>query len=216
MKPAVAILLAALILTGCKTAAPPPDRPRPTVQVEEQPRWYAVASAEDVQRLQRIDDAWRQALAETRAKGFVKAVEDEGELLKPGAALPRPAPTPGPYRCRTIKLGTLNGRGTPFNSYKPFACYVEVEKDLLTIVKQTGTQRPAGRLYADTNDKRLIFLGTLALGTEDAPLPYGERADRNMAGIMERVGPFRFRLVVPWPRYESKLDVIELIPVPPS
>jgi hypothetical protein len=91
-----------------------------------------------------------------------------------------------------------------------------VEKDLLTIVKQTGTQRPAGRLYADTNDKQLIFLGTLALGTEDAPLPYGERADRNMAGIMERVGPFRFRLVVPWPRYESKLDVIELIPVLPS
>src|SRR3989442_13530639 len=109
MKPAVAILLAALLLTGCKTVAPAPDRPRPMVQVEEQPRWYAVASAEDVQRLQRIDDAWRQALAETRAKGFVKAVEDEGELLKPGAALPRPAPPPGPYRCRTIKLGTLNG-----------------------------------------------------------------------------------------------------------
>ena len=216
MKPAVAILLAALLLTGCMTAPPPPDRPRPMVQVEEQPRWYAIAHAEDVQRLQRVDDAWRQALAETRAKGFVKAIEDEGELLKPGAALPRPAPTPGPYRCRTIKLGTLNGHSTPFNAYKPFACYVEVEKDLLTIVKQTGTQRPAGRLYADINDKRLIFLGTLALGTEDAPLPYGERADRDMAGIMERVGPFRFRLVVPWPRYESKLDVIELIPVPPS
>jgi len=216
MKPALAILFAASMLASCKTAPPPESKPRPIVRVEEQPLWYSVASQEDLQRLQRVDDAWRQALAETRAKGFVKAIQEEGELLKPGAALPRPAPTPGPYRCRTIKLGTLTGHGVPFNAYKPFACYIEVEKDLLTIVKQTGTQRPAGRLYADTNDKRLVFLGTLALGTEDAPLPYGERADRNMVGIMERVGPFRFRLVVPWPRYESKLDVIELIPVPPT
>ena len=85
---------------------------------------------------------------------------------------------------------------------------------MLTIVKQTGSERPAGRLYPDTNIKRMIFLGTLALGSEEAPLPYGERADRDMAGIMERIAPFRFRLVVPWPRRDSKLDVIELVPYP--
>jgi hypothetical protein len=212
-------MLVAAMLGGCKLFAPaakPPPKAQPVVQVEEPSVWASVASAEDVQRIQHVDDAWRQALTETRSKGFVKAIEEEGELLKPGAALARAAPSPGPYRCRTIKLGTPSGRGVPFNAYKPFACYVEVEKDLLTIVKQTGTQRPAGRLYGDNNDKRLIFLGTLALGTEEAPLPYGERADRDMAGILERVAPFRFRLVVPWPRSESKLDVIELVPVLPQ
>lgn len=211
-RPTRALILTVLLLSGCKTA-PPPTPPRPVVVIADQPQWYAIASGEDIQRLERVDDAWRQALAETRSNGFVKAVEAEGILLKPAAALPRPAPTPGPYRCRVIKLGTQKGRGTPFNAYKPFACYVEVENELLTIVKQTGSQRPAGRLHADTNEKRLIFLGTLALGTEEAPLPYGERADRDMAGILERIAPFRFRLVVPWPRTESKLDVIELVPV---
>ena len=214
-RPTAALLLAAaLILGGCKTMPPPtPPPPRPVVEVAELPAWYPIASAEDMQRLERLDDAWREALAEVRSRGSVRAVDAEGVLLRPTAGLPRPAPTPGPYSCRMIKLGTQTGRGTPFNAYKPFACYVEVENDLLTIVKQTGSQRPAGRLYADTNANRLIFLGTLALGTEDAPLPYGERADRDMAGIMERIGPFRFRLVVPWPRTDSKLDVIELVPV---
>ena len=215
--PTCALMLAALLLGGCDTfqirKKERRPAPQPVVEVAEQPLWYATASAEDVQRLERLDEAWRQALAETRSKGFVRAVQDEGPLLQPLAALPRPAPTPGPYRCRMIKLGTKNGRGTPFNAYKPFACYIEVEGDLLTIVKQTGSERPAGRLYPDINNRRLIFLGTLALGTEEAPLPYGERADRDMAGIIERIAPFHFRLVVPWPRNESKLDVIELVPV---
>jgi uncharacterized protein DUF4893 len=210
-RPSRVLLLAALLLSACKTVSTP--APKPVVEVGEQPVWYSTASQQDIQRLDRIDEAWRQALAEARSKGFVRAIEAEGSLLKPAAGLPSPAPSPGPYRCRTIKLGTQNGRGVPFNTYKPFACYVETEGDLLTIVKQTGSQRPAGRLYPDPDKKRLVFLGTLALGAEEAPLPYGERAVRDMAGIMERVAPFRFRLVVPWPRYESKLDVIELVPV---
>lgn len=217
MKPATrarTILLAsAALLGGCTTTTAHVDAPRPVVEVDEQPLWYSVASQEDIQRIERVDLAWQQALEEARSKGFVKAIENEGDLLDPAAGLPRAAPAPGPYRCRTIKLGTQNGRGDPFNAYKPFACYVEVENELLTIVKQTGSQRPAGRLYPEKADDRMIFLGTLALGTEEAPLPYGERADRDMAGIIQRTGPFRYRLVVPWPRVESKLDVIELVPV---
>jgi hypothetical protein len=213
MKPACSLALAVMLLSACKTVAPPTSKPRPVVEVEEVPLWHSVASPDDMQRIQRLDDAWRQALAEARTKGFLKAVQAEGAVLRPAAGLQSPAPTPGPYSCRTIKLGTKTGRGVPFNAYKPFACYVETEGQLLTIVKQTGSQRPAGRHYPDPNPKQLIFLGTLALGTEEAPLPYGERADRNMAGIMERIGPFHFRLVVPWPRSESKLDVTELVPV---
>jgi hypothetical protein len=207
----------AQLLGGCATKPPPPPPgPQPVVEVLEQLAWQGIASGEDSQRIERIKDAWQQALDEAREKGFRRAIEAEGELLKPDAALPRPAPTPGSYRCRVIKLGTQGGKGAAFNAYKPFFCYVEVEADLLTIVKQTGSQRPAGRLYPDANENQLIFLGTLALGTEEAPLAYGENEQRNMAGVFERVAPFRFRLVIPWPRYESKLDVIELVPVPPQ
>lgn len=184
------------------TPAPPPA---------DTSEWRDVARPEDGDRLDRIDAAWRTALAEARARGFRTAVAKEGELLKPDAALPRAAPPPGQYMCRVVKLGTQNKGGPAFAAYKPFYCFVEAEGPLLTIVKQTGTQRPAGRLYPD-KDERLIFLGTLALGNEEAPLAYGEDAKRDMAGVVERVAPFRWRLVIPWPRHESKLDVFELVP----
>jgi len=83
----------------------------------------------------------------------------------------------------------------------------------LTIVKQTGSQRPAGRLWEDDDATRLIFLGSLALGNEDQPLAYGDDPRRNMAGVLERIGPFKWRLVIPWPQSTSKLDVFELTPV---
>ncbi len=127
--------------------------------------------------------------------------------------MPRPAPTPGSYNCRLIKLGKASAKGPAFERFKPFFCYVEVEENLLTIVKQTGSQRPAGRLWEDDAATRLIFLGSLALGNEEQPLAYGDDPKRDMAGVLERIGPFRWRLVIPWPQSNSKLDVFELTPV---
>ena len=119
----------------------------------------------------------------------------------------------GSYNCRLIKLGQAAPKTRAYESFKPFFCYVEVEEDLLTIVKQTGSQRPAGRLWEDDDPSRLIFLGSLALGNEDQPLAYGDDPKRNMAGVFQRIGPFRWRLVIPWPQSTSKLDVFELTPV---
>ena len=116
-------------------------------------------------------------------------------------------------RC-TPGLPCANGaRAVAFERFKPFFCYVEVEGDLLTIVKQTGSQRPAGRLWEDERPDRLIFLGSLALGNEEQPLAYGDDPKRDMAGVLERFAPFRWRLVIPWPQGTSKLDVFELTPV---
>jgi hypothetical protein len=211
-----ALLALLLSLGGCAPALV--DRPVRAVSVEliAEPEWHQVATLEDEDRIGRIGDAWTRALGEARAKGFRQAITGEGELLDPRAALPRPAPSPGPYRCRLIRLGTqgTKGRGAgAFAAFKPFFCYVEAEGPLLTIVKQTGSHRPAGWLYPDSDETRLVFLGTLALGSEQAPAAYGEQHDRDMAGVIERVAPFRYRLVIPWPRASSKLDVFELIPV---
>ena len=129
------------------------------------------------------------------------------------AGLPRPAPTPGSYNCRLIKLGKATAKSKAYESFKPFFCYVEVDDDLLTIVKQTGSQRPAGRLWEDDDPTRLIFLGSLALGDEQQPVAYSDDPKRDMAGVLERIAPFQWRLVIPWPQSTSKLDVFELTPV---
>jgi hypothetical protein len=203
------MLAAALALAGC---VPVKDKPRPIVSVGEPSKaeaWMGIASAADRQRIANISGAWAAGLADARKANFAQALREESELLKSNAALARPAPTPGSYRCRLVKLG-----GKPaFEKFKPFFCYVEVDGNLLTIVKQTGSQRPAGRLWEDDIATRLIFLGSLALGDEEAPLAYGDNPKRDMAGILERTGPFRWRLVIPWPQDGSKLHAYELTPV---
>jgi len=206
----------AAALSGCETARPKlPSGVHPSVEVAPPLKsevWKAVATADDEDRIARLGLAWRDALADAQ-KTNAADVRREGKLLLPRSALPRPAPTPGSYNCRLIKLGKAAAAGKAYESFKPFFCYVEVEDDLLTIVKQTGSQRPAGRLWEDDDSTRLIFLGSLALGNEDQPLAYGDDPKRNMAGVLERIGPFRWRLVIPWPQSNSKLDVFELTPV---
>ena len=154
----------------------------------------------------------QSALADANAAS-ARAVTEEGQLLDPRAALPRPAPTPGSYRCRLITLGSTIKGEKALERYNPFFCYVEVEGDLFTIVKQTGSQRPAGRLWEDDIPTRLIFLGTLALGSEEEARAYGEDSRRDIAGVFERIGPFRWRLAIPYPQKGAKLDVFELTPV---
>lgn len=215
-KARICLAFTALVaLAGCQTE-PRGDRPRPVVSVATPSKaeaWMAIASAADVQRLNNVTGAWAAGLADAREANFLTAVREEGTLLKSDAALPRPAPTPGSYNCRLVRLGSAR-KGTPaLERFKPFFCYVQVEGDLLTIVKQTGSTRPAGRLWEDNDESRLIFLGSLGLGSEDQPLAYGEDPKRDMAGIFERIAPFRWRLVIPWPQDGAKLNVFELTPV---
>jgi hypothetical protein len=90
-----------------------------------------------------------------------------------------------------------------------------VNGEQLSITKQTGSERSGGYLWEEeTSSRRLIFLGSLALGTEEAPLGYGEEPSRDMAGVFEWIAPFRYRLVFRSPLGMSKLDIIELVPAP--
>ncbi|HVH48811.1 MAG TPA: DUF4893 domain-containing protein, partial [Sphingomicrobium sp.] len=174
--------------------------------------WQGIANPADRDRLANVSGAWAAGLAAAR-KNFATAIRDEGLLLREDAGKARPAPTPGSYSCRVITLGAT-ARGKPaLERFKPFFCYVQLEGEVLTIVKQTGSQRPAGRLWDDDNGRRMIFLGSLALGSEDEVRAYGDDPRRDMAGIFERIAPFVWRLVIPWPRDGSKLQVFELTPV---
>jgi hypothetical protein len=173
-------MLALSLAAGCQTKPKLPPGVVPTVSVGAPLKaevWKAVATGADESRLDRLGLAWQEALADAR-KSNPGDVRREGNLLLPRAALPRPAPTPGSYNCRLIKLGKATPKSKAFESFRPFFCYVEVEGDLLTIVKQTGSQRPAGRLWEDDDSRRLIFLGSLALGDEQQPVAYGDNPKR--------------------------------------
>jgi hypothetical protein len=209
------LLLVGLALGACQ--ALDQKRPSTPVAVTSAPTkadvWLAVASAADADRLRRLPSAWSEGLREARGGRFAAALRAEGDLLRPDAALARPAPTPGSYNCRLVRLGRTGPRSAPFERFKPFFCYVEVEGELLTIVKQTGSERPAGRLWEDDVATRLVFLGSMALGNEEQPKAYGADPSRDMAGVLERIGPMRWRLVIPYPRSGAKLDLFELTPV---
>jgi Domain of unknown function (DUF4893) len=118
-----------------------------------------------------------------------------------------------------VRVGQNVGRPGPvFARFKPYFCFVEAEGDLLTFVKGTGTKRPGGRLWNDS-ETRLVFLGGVAERERDPPPAYGADARRDRAGVLERVGEFRWRLVLPGRMSdEARLEVIELIPdtPPPS
>jgi hypothetical protein len=172
-----------------------------------------VATGNDEDRIGRLGLAWQQALSEAEPR-FRREIAAEGDLLKPLARLPRPQPTPGSYNCRMISIGKADRRSPAFEKFRPFFCYVQVDEEgLLTIVKQTGSQRPAGRLWDDDDANRMIFLGSLALGDAQEPLAYGDDPKRDMAGVFERIAPFRWRLVIPGPQSGEKIQVFELTPV---
>jgi hypothetical protein len=208
------ILLGALAAAGCTL----PQKPAPRPVVTAAPRtkadiWQAVANPSDLNRIRRVATGWSSGLGEARAAGFGDQIRAEGRLLNPDAAKARPAPTPGSYSCRMVSLGKKNGKGPAFERFKPFFCSVEVEGPLFTIVKQTGSQRPAGRLWEDDISSRLIFLGSVAIGNEDEARAYGDDPKRDVAGIFERIGPFIWRLVIPYPQDGAKVQVFELTPV---
>lgn len=204
-----------VLLAGCATKPKLPPGIHPSVEVGpplKSDTWKAVATPADQDRLARLGLAWQEALDEAQ-RANPSDVAREGKLLLPRSGLPRPDPTPGSYNCRMITLGKATAKGKAIESFKPFFCYVQVEGDQLTIVKQTGSRRPSGRLWEDDDPNRMIFLGSLALASEDQPLAYGDDPQRNMAGVFERIAPFRWRLVIPWPQSGSKLNVFELTPV---
>ena len=208
-----ALAVAAMVVGGCTPTKPPAKAVVVAAPPTKADIWQGIASTADLGRIRRVATGWSSGLTEARAGGFRDEIRSEGRLLNPDGALPRPAPTPGSYSCRLVKLGRETPRGPAFQKFKPFFCYVQVEGPLFTIVKQTGSQRPVGRLWEDDQASRLIFLGTLALGSEEEARAYGDDPKRDMAGVFERVAPFVWRLVIPYPQGGAKLDVFELTPV---
>lgn len=206
-----ALLVATATLSACTLA--PPSRPAgapPAAAIAPaapQPEWRTLARANDATWLDALD-VGRVAVAARLSRAARARLEGEAPALL-GPALDHVQPTPGSYKCRLIRLGGDAGRAG-YRAFKDFFCYVRGEEGgKLSFVKQTGSELPAGWLYPD-DDTRMVFLGTRAGGV-DAPIRYGNDPANDLAGILERTGPFRWRLTLPAGR---GLSFYEITPVP--
>jgi hypothetical protein len=165
----------------------------------------------DTERLSRLDFAWRAARDDAIKGGAARELRALGPLAEPRLTLNRPQPTPGRYQCRTIKLGAAQEGLLPYVAYGWFRCSVTLTPggDLI-LRKTTGSQRPVGLICPADNPRQARFVGVLELGTETKTPRYGADPDRDMVGVVQRTGANRWRIAFPWPRYESKLDILEL------
>ncbi|WP_028965058.1 DUF4893 domain-containing protein [Sphingomonas phyllosphaerae] len=210
MRCAAGALLLCLAGCGARPTAPP-TAPPPPDQLAAAPDWRRLATPADRDRLRRWYEAWTAALAQARSVAAAD-LSAQGALFTIDAGLDDPVPPVGAYRCRTFKLGSKGKGGGGFTAYAWFDCRITAAPGgAVQLVKSTGSQRQVGLLYR-ADPTRAAFLGTLILGDESRAYGYGADATRDVAGWMERIGPQRWRLVMPYPAFESTLDVLELVP----
>ena len=206
MRLALLLLTLALACSGCDAI----EQPSGLI-----PRWTTayrqVISEDDRVRLRDWRKTFTDAIIDARAAGHGAEVAREEVLLDPDAALPGPAIPDGMYSCRVIKLGAKQPGNLAYVSYPPFTCGVRADRGLQRLTKLTGSQRYVGLIFPG-DAIRAVFLGTLVLGDEQRAMQYRQDEGRDVAGYVERIGDRRWRLIMPQPRFESRLDVMELVP----
>ena len=175
--------------------------------------WRRVATAADRARLRGWRQAWVVALGKVTSADGLAVLRADPSLFDPDRVLPTAAPPAGVYRCRVFKLGANGTAMRNLTTYPAVDCMVRDEGDVSSLYNVSGAQRPVGLIFPDSGS-RAVFLGTMVLGDETKPLNYGQDANRDLAGYVERIGPRRWRLVLPQPRFESLLDVVEIVPKP--
>lgn len=175
-------------------------------------KWKDVATQDDRLRLSDWRASFIAALDAAKKGGHQADIIREGALLEPDAALGPPAIPNGIFRCRVIKIGAKpESNGPVYDAFAPFLCQVSADRGLQRFNKFGGAQRYVGLLFPGDSIHQ-IFLGTLVLGDEKQALQYGQDELRDIAGYVERIGPDRWRLIMPKPHFESQFDVMELVP----
>jgi hypothetical protein len=202
MRLAIAALLFAS--AGCSMMQPS------TAVVQPVRDWRAIATPVDRERLRDWRTAFTSALADARASGHSADIAREGALLEPDSAIGGGIGN-GTYKCRVIKLGSKSEGMLDYVAYPWFTCRIESQGPVQRFAKINGSQRQVGLIFPH-DQLRSVFLGTLMLADEGRAMEYGVDPQRDVAGYVERIGPRRWRLVMPYPHFESKVDVMELVP----
>lgn len=209
-KPAgLALMTAAALLSGCA------GKGSLATAGMKAPPWQTVIRDADRKRLAGLWGAWTRSLADVQQAGQADKVGALGTMAVADAAIPGPPPRPGDYRCRSVKMGnredgTIRTPSPPVMAGATRPCRITVRKGLLFFDQGKGDQRVAGALYPDGD--RQVFLGSLALAGESGLMRYGTDAERDQVGVLRALGEQRWRLELPWPMWQSNLQVIEIVP----
>jgi hypothetical protein len=199
-RPWIMPILVALALSGCAHNQGAPQD------------WRAIITHKDVDRMRDWRKEWVDALAKAREQGNGAAIAAEGALLDPDSGLDNPMPAAGDYRCRAISLGTGSGARGGYSVEAAAQCRINpIGHGILGFARLDGPQRPIGRIFPGSG-AQLTFLGALAVGDESRPFDYGVDEGRSLVGLVERIGPRRWRLTIPRPPFEGAFRVIELVP----
>lgn len=157
----------------------------------------------DKTRMKQYEATRKTALREARSGGDQTDVATLDALLaKPNLAFSGYDLTGG-WQCRTMKAGGA----LPLVVYGWFKCQVSDDGSGWFLEKTSGSQRMTGGFY-DDGDKRLIYLGSFHV-SGDPVQPYGAGPQTDQVGYAFRSGPEAWRIELPAPYYESKLDIIE-------
>ncbi|MEO7655683.1 MAG: DUF4893 domain-containing protein [Sphingomicrobium sp.] len=203
-----ALMLAFVLLGGCGGGS---TAPQSLAMPGYSPSWREMVSDADRERLRGWRSAFADGVAAARRAGHSADIDREGALLDPDGALAEPAIPDGRYRCRVTKLGAKSDGLLDYIAYPAFSCVVGRDGSLQRLDKVSGSQRYVGLIFPG-DAMRQVFLGTLVLGDEARAMQYKQDETRNIAGHIERIGPSRWRLVMPNPHFESLTDVMELVP----
>jgi hypothetical protein len=199
------IMAVVLLACGCSLV-----EQRTRMLPQDTRNWREIASSTDRERLRDWRSIFVKAVAAAR-RSHAAEVDREGVLLQPDAALGGGPIPNGMYSCRVIKVGAKSEGLLDYVSYPAFSCRITPENGLQKFRKLSGSQRQVGIIFPG-DPLRQVFLGTIALGDELGALQYGLDETRNVVGFVERIGPNRWRLIMPRPHFESQLDVMELVP----
>ena len=165
----------------------------------------AKMTAADKARLAAYSTKRAEAIAEAKAGGSPADVAVLNTVLEKQSLSFRDGFDPtGKWKCRTIKLGGM----LPLTIYDWFDCRVSDDGSGWYLVKTSGSQRTSGRFY-DDGDDRLVYLGALHY-SRDKPIDYGKDTERDQVAYVFRTGPQELRMEFPAPKFESKLDILEL------
>ena len=204
MRPFTTALL--LSLSACSSMGTPN-----AIMAGDTKDWRTAVTGDDRERLRDWRKAFGEALERARAGGHGAEIDSEGALLQPDAAIGEVPIPNGNYRCRVIKLGAKVPGMLEYVSYPAFRCRIQAQRGVQGLAKLTGSQRPVGLIFP--NDAlRQVFLGTLVLGDETRAMQYGRDPERDVVAFVEKIGPSRWRMVMPYPAFESLTDIVELVP----
>lgn len=206
------MLSLAVALAGCQAAggSDAPPTPARAVTIEPEEDWRRTALPEHASIAEDLPPLFARLAAATRRSGA------DRDLLDPGGRLAAATPAPGAYRCRILRLPApaQQGRRERGASRTGF-CFVGADGDRLSLTIETPLRRLGGFLWPSTDPLRLVYLAAgFAPPARTAPA-YGTAPGASTAGLFERIGDFRYRLVVRGPT-PGTADVWELVAAPPQ